>query len=83
MNRLWKKFFYIFLAVFLLALGLQIYEYAGVEMIKVISLDATWGEAKQALGWYALCLFVLNVLVYKFPIFGTSRNQIESGFLAQ
>jgi hypothetical protein len=49
MNKFWKTIFYIFSVVFILALGLQIYEYAGMEMIKVISLDATWRKAKQAL----------------------------------
>jgi hypothetical protein len=49
MNKFWKTIFYIFSVVFILALGLQIYEYEGMEMIKVISLDATWRKAKQAL----------------------------------
>ena len=82
MNKFWKIFFFTFMGIFLLALGLQIYEYSGAETIKVVSLDYTWREAQQALGWYTLGLFVMNALVYKFPAFGTSRNQIANGFLA-
>jgi len=70
------------LIIILLSLGLQIYEYSRVETIKVISLDYTWNEAKQALGWYALGLLILNYFSYKMHVFGTVKNQIVNGMLA-
>lgn len=82
LNKLWKIVFYILLVLFLLALGLQIYEYSYSDMIKVISLDATWAEAKKALGWYALGLFVLNAFAYKMQVFDSPKNQIVNGLLA-
>ena len=82
MSKFWKVLFYIFMALFLLAIGLQIYEYYSFGMIKVISLDSTWVEAKKTLGWYTLGLFVLNGLAYKMQVFDTPKNKIVNGLLA-
>lgn len=82
MNKLWKTVFFVILGLYAFLLGLQVYDFVLDATVKIISLDATWSEAKQTLGWYTLGLLILNAFVYKFPFYGSARNQIETGFLA-
>jgi hypothetical protein len=81
-SRSWKIIFFILLALAVLDIGYEIYAYSITDTIKVVSLISTWAEAKQALLWYTLSLFVLNFLAYKMVVFGTVKNQIVNGMLA-
>jgi len=57
---------------------------SNIQSIKYVLLliISTRAEAKQALLWYTLSLFVLNFLAYKMAVFGTIKNQIVNGMLA-
>jgi uncharacterized membrane protein len=82
LSRSWKIIFFILLTLAVLDIGIEIYAYSISDTIKVVSLIATWSEAKQALLWYTLSLFVLNFLAYKMAVFDTAKNQIVNGMLA-
>ena len=82
MNKSWKIVFFILMALAVLDIGYEIYAYSITDTIKAVSLISTWAEAKQALLWYTLSLFVLNFLAYKIAVFGTVKNQIVNGMLA-
>ena len=82
LSRFWKITFYGLLGFYLLSMGIQLYDYLNVNSITQVYLDATWNQAKVILGWMTLFFFIMNAIIYKIEIYGTTKNQISNGFFA-